>query len=414
MKWDRFFNNRVVAVILAVNIALLSGCGKQISFVEATDVDKNVAPLISANTNFAFKLFDKVRQQDNNNLIISPYGISTMLAMLRNGASEHTLSDLDRVAGFQGLTLDATNRKNNGLMSELVSENPNSTVQIAGSVWMHEGIVSKISQPFLNNLKNYFNAAARIEDFGDPATLSKVNSWASENTHGHIPEILKKLSPYDVMVLLNAVYFKANWEQQFEKEKTREQPFVLASGEEIQVPMMHQSGNYKYFSDQNLQFLELPYKDADYSLFILLPQRNKAIAEILSKLDEESWAKLRSRLISQEGDIAIPKFKFDNNIELNAVLSDLGMASAFHPGGANFSRLSETYRLSIGRFFQVAKVELDEEGTTAAAVTVVTMQAEGMASLPFAFRADHPFFFSIVHNKTGAILFMGIVQNPQG
>lgn len=386
----------------------------------STPPSKGEIALVSANSNFAFALFSQLRSSNHGNLVLSPYGVSTVMSMIRNGATGQTRQEIDRITYLTELPLEEVNTGNQSLMQRQVNNDPGSMVAIANALWMDDSFAARANKQLLNSLETQYQAAAKVESFKDPSTLAHINAWASEKTKGNIPQILEKLGPRDVLALLNAVYFNCKWKEPFKKENTLPTTFYLSSGQEITTPMMNQSGTFSHFGNDEFQVLELPYKNLQYSMYLFLPEKKISFDQFLQSLNKSSWDKMLASLKMEEGQVSLPRFKFDSKHDLKSILMAMGIQQAFTEKSAEFPMLTTindpNYHLYLSQALQRAKIDLDEEGTTAAAVTVVVVGAEEgamtLAAPPFRFIADHPFFFAIAHKQTKSILFMGVVEDP--
>ena len=391
-----------------------------------------IKPFTEATQEFDFKAFKQLRkEQSPKNIIFSPYGVRVALALIQHGASGQNLKQLDTNIGSE------SKRPNyQQLLRKLEHRSPDYTVEIANALWIatrfeRHTFADKVKPEYLQYLKKNFLATARVEDFRNPATVDHINNWASEKTHGMIPQVIDELGQKELMVLLNAVYFQGKWDHKFLKNLTRPKDFELASGQKVKAETMYQSGFYHYFESKDFQLVELPYKTRSYSLYAFLPRKKSdSLEKFLNGLTGESWLKYRNSMKQRNGYVYLPKFTFDSDLPLNKTIQAMGITKAFDSNPfsePNFPKIvapdaiPERIQLYIGRIFQKAKIELEEEGTKAAAVTVITMAgAAGCGDMvgprpppPFEFRADHPFAFLLVHNETGTILFMGTVQDPR-
>ena len=249
----------------------------------------------------------------------------------------------------------------------------------------------------------------------DPSTLTTINQWVNTNTNGKITKILDEINPDTVLFLINAIYFKGTWQTEFDPSHTRDGTFHLGTDGEKQVPMMTRTGDYPYYEnhEEKFQAISLPYGDGRMSMYIFLPYRESDLNTFLNGLDTENWEHWISQFNEQEVFLSMPKFKLEYEKMLNNPLQSLGMDIAFAPEAADFSRMADLEALGqnlyIGEVLHKAVVEVNEEGTEAAAVTSVGIRA---TSAPPAFIADRPFFFAIRDNETKTVLFMGTVVDP--
>jgi serpin B len=255
----------------------------------------------------------------------------------------------------------------------------------------------------------------------DQTAVNRINDWVDKKTNSKIKKIVYQLNRDDIMVLLNAIYFKGNWKKQFEKRLTTIQDFRLLNNDEVPTPMMKQDGEYQYVETGNIQMVRLPYEDDNLGMYIILPDRETDFIQFLNSIDSDKFLDLQKQMSRREGTLVIPKLKLDYEIMLNDVLKAMGMQIAFG-AKADFGKMTESEdepedeRLYISRVRHKAFVEINEEGTEAAAATAVIMaKCESIAPTTerFTFVADHPYLFLIQDKNTDAILFMGSITNPQ-
>ncbi len=370
--------------------------------------DPAFSSVASANTRFGFKLLMDVRAREPGaNIFISPLSISIALTMTYNGAVGETQHAMAEVLEIEGLNLDAVNRSNAALRKSLESREPEVELSIANSIWGRQGV--DFNPDFLNRNREYFEAEITSLNFSEPQTPEIINGWVETNTKGKIKKIVQQIDPRTLIILINAIYFKGSWQQEFDKSKTRDGIFYLADGNEKRVPMMFREGAYPYFRGGNFEAAILPYGDGDedVSMYIFLPNRDSNLDEFLSQLNAENWASWLSQFHEVRGNsmMILPRFKLEYEVKLNDTLKALGMDIAFG-GGADFSGMGPS--LFISEVRHKTFVEVNEEGTEAAAATVVV----GVESAPPSFIVDRPFFFAIYDGRTETMLFMGTVVEP--
>ncbi|RKZ34327.1 serpin family protein [bacterium] len=365
--------------------------------------------IISANTLFGFNLFSElVREDAGKNVFISPLSISIALGMTYNGAAGKTQEAMAKALGLKGMKLEKINPGYAGLMKDLKSSDPRVELLIANSLWARREV--KFEPDFLKRNKEFYKARITTLDFADPGSPGAINKWVSENTKGKIKKIVEQIDPQTVMFLINAIYCRGKWSCEFDKSRTKDDIFYLLDGTEKSVPMMSQSGRYQYYRGKGFQAVSLPYGDGRMSMYIFLPDEGSSLSDFLAGLNRENWGKWLPLFHYMEGDIRLPRFKLEYEKSLNNALESLGMGIAFDPGKADFRGMSDT-TLYIQSVLHKAVVEVNEEGTVAAAVTSVMM---GITSVPerFTFIVNRPFFFAIHDNQTNSLLFMGAVVKP--
>ena len=370
--------------------------------------------VVTANTRFGFDLFNEIRQaEEDKNIFISPLSISIALAMTLNGAAGETEQAMTNTLQLQGLDSESINVGYAALRGALQTSDPKVVLTIANSLWARQDV--PFNQDFLQRNNEYFGAEISTLDFMDPNTLTTINQWVHTNTNGKIPKILDEINSDLVLFLINAIYFKGTWQTEFDPAHTRDGTFHLATGDEKQVPMMTRTGDYLYSDnyDEMFQAISIPYGDGRMSMYVFLPYRESDLNTFLDGLNTENWEDWISQFREQEIFLSMPKFKLEYEKTLNNPLQALGMEIAFAPGRADFSRMADLEALGknlyIGEVLHKAVVEVNEEGTEAAAVTSVGIRA---TSLPPQFIADRPFFFAIRDNETKTVLFMGTVVDP--
>lgn len=368
--------------------------------------------VVTANTQFGFNLFDEIRKtEQDKNIFISPFSVSLALAMTLNGAAGETEQAMTNTLQLQGLDSEAINVGYAGLRHTLLIADPKVTLAIANSIWARQGIPFK--EDFLQRNAQFFGAEISTLDFTDPHTVETINQWVDTNTNGKITKILDEIDPNTVLFLINAIYFKGTWQREFDPSETQEGPFHLAKGDVKQVPMMRQERQYPYYRGENFQAISLAYGDGQMRMYIFLPDGESDLNSFLENLNAENWEQWMPQFYEQEVYLALPKFKLTYRKQLNDPLKALGMDIAFAPALADFSRMAPLEELDgnlyIGEVLHEAAVEVNEEGTEAAAATKVEIRVE---SAPPVFIADRPFFFAIRDNQTKTVMFMGVLMEP--
>jgi serpin B len=371
--------------------------------------------LASANVAFGFDLFAQlVRQDASKNLFISPISVSTALAMAYNGAAGETQRAMAEALRLQGLELPKVNQAYLALLNSLGGLNPEVEVSIANSIWGRKGILW--NEGFLARNRTYYRAEVTSLDF-DPAARDSINNWVSDKTKGKIKGVVDDIKQSDVMFLINAIYFNGTWLSPFDKKLTTDHTFHLAGGAEKLHPMMSQHGRFMYLKGDGFQAVKLPYKKPQVGMHVFLPDEGSSLEQFLKSVNGESWQSWMSRFSQAEGDVVLPRFKLEYKAELSSALTALGMGVAF-TDQADLSGMVEPQTVLPGGLYidsvlHKAVVDVNEEGTEAAAVTSVVVGVTSMPAFTFHFVADRPFFFAICDEGTGTILFMGAVFDPQ-
>ena len=373
---------------------------------KGTETDSYVSGIVSANTTFGFKLFKELIKPDStSNIFVSPYSISTALAMTCNGAADETRRAMAETLELQDFSLVRINEENARLRDSLMNPDSGIRLNTANSLWADEGIDFKSN--FIKTNNAYYDAKITNLDLTNPASLGIINDWIKEKTEGRIDEIIDSQDLNAILFLINAVYFKGNWTVGFSKEHTQDKDFHLLDGSRKKVPMMmSQSDKYTYFLGEGFQAVGLPYGNERMSLYLFLPDEKSSLQEFLKKLNRDNWESWMPEFRRELVQVTLPRLKLEYDIELNDVLKSLGMGNAFTPE-ANFEKMC-TGSAFIDMVVHNAYVEVNEEGTEAGAATVVKMKQGVRQAVSF----DRPFFCAIRDNLTGSILFMGLVVEP--
>ena len=370
--------------------------------------------LADANTRFGFNLLGEIYNQDaGKNIMISPTSVSIALAMLYNGALAETEQAMAGTLELANFNLETANQANADLRQSL--ENPDAKVElaIANAIWARQG--AEFNADFLDRASRFFDAEIDSLDFTDTGRATKIiNQWVDTNTEGKIPTIIREVNPTTEMMLINAIYFKGGWKREFDKSETRDGVFHLLDGGMKQVPMMSHSCNYPYLFNRdgeirNFEAVSLPYGEGRVSMYIFLPDPDSSLDEFLLNLNAVDWKRWMSQFFTADVTVVLPRFKLEYTIRLNDALEALGMGIAFDKAGADFGGIASR-PLSITRVIHKTFIEVNEEGTEAAAVTAIEVDDDDDG--PRIFVVDRPFFFVIRDNWTETELFMGVVVEP--
>ena len=355
--------------------------------------------LIESNNDFAFNLFREARI--DTSCVLSPLSITYALGMLNNGADGQTLKEINQTLGFGEAGADAINAFCQKMLKEANTLDPETKALIANTIFVNEGLGYRLQEGFIDKANTYYSAEPQNRDFNDGETMDVINQWANDHTEGMIPEVLNEDSfhPDVVSYLLNALYFKGMWSDPFRKDMTRNESF--GGGDE--VPMMHKMGQkFQYSENELYQAVVLPYGNGAYQMTVFLPRENKTVGDVLETLNGSNWQLEGSW---KEVDLKLPRFETDTYQPLVKEMSELGMPTAFSLL-AEFPWFCNT-PIYISNMFQVAKIKLDEEGTEAAAVTVIETAGSAIPDEPKRFHAIRPFLYIISEQSTGAIFFIG-------
>jgi serpin B len=369
--------------------------------------------LVNDNTRFAFDLYKQIANSDkeNGNVFISPFSISVALGMTYAAARGNTEEEMAKAMRFS-LSQDQLHSAFSELLSGLKGSK-DFELAIANRLWGQKGY--KILPAFKKIADTNYQGGLQEVDFaGNPEPSRKViNDWVEEMTRKKIQELLVKgdIKDRTRLVLTNAIYFKGNWFTKFKPSQTRDSVFFLSDQKTVPVPLMSQKGRYHYYLRQDgLEILELPYAGKKLSMLLVLPSKGTVISKAEQVLTVENFRKWRSSMSDEEVMVFLPKFTMTLRFVLNDALSAMGMPDAF-TDSANFSGISGKPDLYISKVIHKAFVDVNEEGTEAAAATAVVIDTKS-ASQPIIFRADRPFIFTIIDRESGSILFLGRLINP--
>jgi serpin B len=404
---------RLQLAVTLIFIILLTSCVslQYSSNVEASDYD--IETVVEGNTEFAIDLHKKLKTAEGN-LFFSPYSISTALAMTYGGARNETAKQMAATLHFS-LKSETLHSAFADMQSKLNSMQRKKEIQlnIANSLWPQDKY--PFLKEYLKLAKKYYRTEITPLDYktNSEDARKKINAWVEEKTNNKIKNIISTPpDPLTRLILVNAIYFKGDWASQFKKSATTEMPFYLNENKSIEVPMMHQISEFNYGEDESLQFLELPYAGNKLLMLIILPKKIDGLQnreEILTKESLEGWTR---NLSKRNVAVYLPRFKMTSEFRLDKELESMGMQDAFDMDKANFSGMDGNPNwLYIGAVLHKAFIDVNEEGTEAAAATGVIMRVKSAPEYVI-FRADHPFLFLIQDNLTGSILFMGRVSNP--
>lgn len=362
---------------------------------------------------FGFDLVQRLETSGQRNLLISPSSIEIALGMIYAGATGETAEAVSRVLGLDSTSRGAALKELADLRATLENPGQGVTLKVANAAWIDDSV--HLNQKFASDLAETFQAKLETVHFNDSATTSRINDWASRATDGKIGRLLEN-PPSPPMFLANAVYFHALWNSPFQKQLTQEQPFHMAGGSSRSVQMMRQHGLFRYARGPGYAVVALPYVENRFAMYCFLPDEGATgVKAVLEELKKSPWSDLSRTLRPTEGSVALPRFKFEYGTPLNQSLSELGMGIAFDGRRAQFTRMIDgPGRLYIGGVLHKTFVEVDEAGTTAAAVTSIQMKATAILrpENEFDLVFNRPFTAAIVDEKSGAILFIGIIGEP--
>jgi serpin B len=379
---------------------------------KARDLTALEKRLVESDNKFGLKLFNKIIQEKKDqNVFISPLSVSMALGMTLNGADGETKEAMAQTLEFAGMSTEEINQSYPSLIELLTQLDPKVVFQIANSIWYRQQMT--FEQEFINLNKTYFDAVVRALDFNDPNSVNIINDWVKENTNGKIEKIVDAIDPEIVMFLINAIYFKGTWTYEFDKDLTQDDLFNLPDGSQKSYKMMRLTGELQYFENEAFQAVDLPYGDEFFSMTILLPKPQVDLDSLISEIDQATWNQWMASFTTQTVDLSFPKFKLEYKILLNETLKAMGMTIAFEPYQADFTKMyTGPENLFISKVKHKTYVEVNEEGTEAAAVTSVEVGATSAGPSAISMRVNRPFIFVIRENRSQTILFIGKIVEP--
>lgn len=396
-------------ILFLLPLLFLAGCDE--NTLPDNEFESTALPLkagmqekVQQDNAFSFQLFKQVLENaDESNVFISPLSVSIALGMAWNGADAETKAQIAAVLGFDGVTGQEINEYYQIMQRGLPKVDNKTNLNIANSIWYREGF--PIHQDFLDVNSEYFDAEVQALDFSQASALKTINDWCALKTHNLIKEPLDGISADAMLYLINAIYFKGIWTKKFDPDDTRERSFTAEDGMGVTVNMMSLTDTFAYYADEMAQYVTLPYGNESYNMTVILPAYQKGIAPVLADLDAESWNALQARMVTRKVKVDLPRFKTQNKFELKDPLMAMGMVDAFS-ANADFSRISDI-ALFISRVIHSTFCEVNEEGTEAAAVTIIEFEYTSTEPSFPVMTVDRPFLFVIHEKQSGSILFMG-------
>ena len=380
---------RFISNVLAVTaLLILNSCG--------TEYEK---PVEGSQKGFALSFFKHVVaiSESGENVVVSPYSAGVALSMVAEGAEGQTRVEFDDA--LNGCLFKAAD----------LGSNDTVTVKSANSVWITDDF--SVRNRYVSILENDFDAEVVNLDFADPATVRAINNWCSENTEGKINEIVDRLNPGMVMMLINALYFNAPWADAFLEKNTREGVFHAFNGD-VQIPMMAKTDRMNYAEYQGAQMVELPYEGGRYAMYIVLPPKGLSIDKMISYVNEDLYDQAMSMMTAEKVRLTLPKLKLETEMILNKTLQNMGIRTAFS-SAADFKGISETGPLVLDQVKQKCYIDVSEKGTEAAAVTSIGVRmTSARPETVYTMNVDRPYVFFIADRSNGNILFAGRVARP--
>lgn len=401
---------KIRAIILSVILILVLAFG--FSGLGIANQD-DWSTVVKGNNAFAFDLYSAVAKEKGNRFL-SPYSVSSALAMTYAGARGETAKQMEKTLHFD-LAAAKLNPGFSGLMKKFNASGKSYQLSVANALWGQQG--TEFHSEFVEITKKYYDAGFKEVDYANKTEQArqKINKWVEVKTKHKIVDLIKPkiLNSLTRLVLTNAIYFKGRWGSQFKSKYTKEASFQVSNEEKPNLPLMYQLGKFKYAETDQLQILELPYSGGEIAMDILLPKPESGMISLESNLQPANFRAWLDKMSLKKVDVFLPRFKLEKELLLGNYLKSLGMKDAFDENAANFSGMSKTF-LYITHVIHKAFVEVKEEGTEAAAATAVVMGTKSVKiDEPIVFRADHPFIFMIRDLQSGSILFIGRMADPR-
>ena len=391
--------------------------GNSIGKNERKDIALTRAELemVGANNEFAFDFYNQLNAHvGQHNMMVSPLSLTQAMAMLANGADGDTKAELVKVLGFEGYSLEEMNAYYMNLNKGLLSVDKATKLSLANSFWLNNQYTAIDS--YKKTLQTYFDAEVQELAF-DNTIYAIINRWVEENTYGCIKNMLYEgdINNSIVMALLNATYFKGVWKNKFKKKNTFKGNFEAPDKSSFVEYMKQERLEANVYEDKECKLIELPYGNEAFGMVVVLPNEEVALGELMQSVDADKWQNWMEQLsLHTNVLVQLPKFtgKYEYNENLKQTLIEMGVVDAFSKLDADFSQMIEgkTY---VDIIKQNSFIEVNEEGTEAAAAVYTGENALEGAVKRFEFKATRPFFYAIKEKSTNAILFMGKVTNPK-
>ena len=356
---------------------------------------------------FTFNYIDMVNGATKKDYVVSPLSMQFLLGMILDGARGNTAAEICKVLGYGAGEVEAVNEYALSMLQQLPGLDKKTTLNIASAIFVDDGW--PLLNTYKSDVKKYYDAEISNLNFSDgAAALNAINGWCSKHTNGLIPKILNEVNPNMLAYLLNAIYFKSQWKDKFNKEMTTDETFLYEDGSKGQVKMMKQELKALYTETDVFEAARLPYGNGAFSMVVLLPTKGHGVSDITASLCKCDWDELFSSMLKCEVDLWLPRFETKYSIELNDILAEMGMPSAFDSLRADLKGMSK-YALRLSFVKQDAVIKVDEEGTEAAAVSSAGVEKATSVGpgRHVVFHADRPFLYIITESSTGAVLFAG-------
>jgi len=402
-------------LILLLLVTVLAGASTYPAMA-STSID-----IAAADNTFGFRLLEAVQKtMPNGNVVLSPVSAALNLSMVLNGAEGQTRQEMQSALALNSVDLRTLNAANAELIKLIRAPATGVILSVADSLWV-DSRRAALRPDYTKQVQGYYDAEVTALDFSNADATRRINSWAAKQTQGKIPQVIDRIDPTELLMLLNAVYFKGEWTHKFDQSKTQQRDFTLEGGTTRQVPRMVQSGRFDYFETAQMQAIRMPFGAGDLVMQVLLPAKSATLSGLEEQLTSEHWKAWQAQYARRPGTIELPRFELKANYRLNGPLEALGMKSAFSPSSAQLTRMlaaapGQTHlgHASLSFVLQSTYWKVDEEGSEAAAVTTTGVRATAAAhpEQPFHMIVDRPFFCAIQDQRSGALLFVGAIYDP--
>jgi serpin B len=407
--------NKLITLLLA--LLALTACHSDDSEVvymlpDAKPILLNEAQkqMCDSSNGFAWRLFQTIQEQKgDSSTVLSPISVTYLLGMLNAGAAGTTRDEITAALGF-GNDPEAVNEFCKKMIDEAPNVDPAATVKIANCINVNSDKGLSLLNQYVNDMKKYYNAQIDALDFTKSSTLDYINNWCSKNTNGMIPSILNKINPDAAMYLLNAIYFNADWTEKFDVNDTRNSSFTKPDRSVVTLPLMHRKAVAHCCESDLCSILRIPFGSGGYSMYVMLPAEGKTINDLLQDMTQQMLTDHLNagNMTPHEIDILMPKFEIVSDIDLNEILKSMGIITAF-TRNADFSNMSNA-DLYVSKIKQKAKIEVNEDGAKASAVTIAELDVRDAGPHEYQksdFHANHPFLYLILEESTRSIFFIG-------
>lgn len=413
MKMTMLLSTGILLFIATLFTACEKEDGDQVVTPKSIKLTEQAPAVINSSNDFGIELFTKVAGDEPGNLMLSPLSASSALTMLLNGCEGDTYQQLRSTLKYpEDVSLDDINQAYSSLVEQLLKADEKVKLALANAIFYRDGFTVK--EPFLSSMQTDFSAFIASLDFSSPSALDVINGWASDNTNGKIEKVLDEISDDAVMFIMNALYFKGDWTNQFDESLTEDRMFYPDGREGLMVSTMTGKVGAKTYSGDNYKAAELPYGRTNFTMVIMVP--DETVADFTGSFTGSEWKALTDAFGEMddyaETEVFMPLYKFSYEKFLNDQLKSMGMVDAFSPSMADLSGISDA-QIFVSFVKQNTFVEVNEKGTEAAAVTTIGVNLTSVPSGPPVFTVDKSFVFAIRERTTNTILFMGQVIEPE-